>query len=261
MIEFINIKKSFDGHRVLSGVDLKIEKGLVTAIIGGSGTGKSVLLKHIIGLIKPDGGKVIVDGEDIASLSYSELVRLRQKISMVFQNSALFDSLSVGENLSMGIKRHTRLKRSEIDKEVSRALELVGLKGIEDKFPAELSGGMRKRVAIARALVIKPDILLYDEPTTGLDPPRAESINKLISGLNEKLGITSVVVTHDMYSMFQVADQTAMLYDGVIRFYGAPEQIAVSTDPVIREFLKSASGCKWLFNYNRQEEEYATAQI
>ena len=245
MIKFENVTKSFENLKVLSGVNLEIEPGIVTAIIGGSGTGKSVLLKHIIGLLKPDSGKVSVDGEEIEKLSYKDLVRVRQKIAMVFQNSALFDSLSVGENLSLGLKRHKRMKNKQINKEVCRALELVGLEGSEDKFPAELSGGMRKRAAIARALVMKPQILLYDEPTTGLDPPRADSINNLIAKLNDKLDITSIMVTHDMYSMYKVATKTAMLYDGVIRFYGTPAEMCESRDPIIVDFLKTTSGCKW----------------
>lgn len=256
MILLRNIKKSFQDNIVLNGVNLNIKEGLVTAIIGGSGSGKSVILKHILGLLKPDDGQVYFEGQELSSLSYKQLVRARQKIGMVFQNSALFDSMTISENLSMGLKRHTRLRPFEIQKEVEKSLGMVGLEGVENKHPAELSGGMKKRAAIARAIVMKPEVILYDEPTTGLDPPRADSISQLIGDLNRKLGTTSVMVTHDMYSMYQVADQTALLYDGVIRFNGTPEQISKSTDPIIMEFLKTSSDCKWLRKFNRTEEIY-----
>ena len=239
MIRFENVKKRFDDLVVLKGIDLEIQRGMVTAVIGGSGTGKSVLLKHILGLLMPDSGHVFIEDVRVNALSYKELVNMRQKIGMVFQNAALFDSLTVADNLAMGLKRHSRLSRDEIEKEIKWALSLVGLDGVEEKHPAELSGGMRKRAAIARALVMKPEILLYDEPTTGLDPPRADSINCLISDLNKKLGITSVMVTHDMYSMFRVSHMTAMLHDGEILFYGTPEQMLHAKEPIIKEFFKN----------------------
>ena len=253
MIEFKNVKKSFDGLKVLSGVNLRINSGLVTAIIGGSGTGKSVLLKHIIGLLKPDAGQVFVDGEDVNRLSYKKLARIRQSIAMVFQGSALFDSLSVGENLSMGLKRHTRMKTADINKEVDNALDLVGLAGLEDKYPAELSGGMKKRVAIARALAMKPKTILYDEPTTGLDPPRADSITRLIADLNRKLGITSIMVTHDMYSMFKAADKTALLHNGSILFDGISDDMFYSSNPVIHEFLETSGRHQWVEQVSSRE--------
>jgi phospholipid/cholesterol/gamma-HCH transport system ATP-binding protein len=227
-------------------LNLTIENGLTTAIIGGSGCGKSVTLKHIIGLLKPDRGSVFVDGLEIAKLSYQALVEVRKRIGMVFQGSALFDSMTVGENMAMGLKRHFQLKERQIRDKVHEALTMVGLAGTESKFPAELSGGMRKRAAIARALVMKPEVLLYDEPTTGLDPPRADSINQLIFDLNKQLGVTSVVVTHDMHSVYRVAAKVAMLESGVIRFFGTPEELARSTEPAVEEFLESARGHEWL---------------
>ena len=246
MIQFQHVRKSFDNLLVLRDVNLTIEDGLTTAIIGGSGCGKSVLLKHIIGLLKPDGGAVLVDDLDTTKVPYPLLVQIRKKISMVFQGSALFDSMSIGENMGMGLKRHTRLKDREIKSAVSEALEMVDLRDIEHKFPAELSGGMRKRVAIARALVTKPQVLLYDEPTTGLDPPRADNINQLIFDLTQKLGVTSVVVTHDMHSVYRVAAKVAMLEGGVIRFFGTPQELAETDEPAVMEFLESARGHEWL---------------
>jgi phospholipid/cholesterol/gamma-HCH transport system ATP-binding protein len=246
MIVLRGIEKSFGDLPVLRGVNLEIEAGRTTAVIGGSGSGKSVLLKHVIGLLKPDRGHVLVDGVDITRLHYRELVEIRKRIGMVFQGSALFDSMTVGENLAMGLQRHTRLKRHEIQKKISDSLALVGLEGIEAKFPAELSGGMKKRTAIARALVMSPEVLLYDEPTTGLDPPRADSINQAIYELNRKLGVTSVVVTHDMHSVYRVAEKVAMLDEGVIRFYGTPEELSRCTEPAVMNFLESARGHEWL---------------
>jgi len=252
------VEKSFGDLPVLRGVNLQIEEGRITAIIGGSGCGKSVLLKHIIGLLKPDRGSVWVDGVDIARLPYRELVEVRKKIGMVFQSSALFDSMTVAENLSMGLRRHTRLKSSEIQKRVAEALALVGLEATESKYPAELSGGMKKRAAIARALVIHPEVLLYDEPTTALDPPRADAINQLILDLNQKLGVTSVVVTHDMHSVYRIADKVAMLDEGVICFFGTPEELARSTERSVVNFLESARGHEWLSRINPSGVSHAT---
>jgi len=179
-------------------------------------------------------------------VSYAVLMEIRKKISMVFQGSALFDSMSIGENMAMGLKRHTRLREHEIKRAVGEALEMVDLRNVEQKFPAELSGGMKKRVAIARALVTKPQVLLYDEPTTGLDPPRADNINQLIFDLNQRLGVTSVVVTHDMHSVYRVAAKVAMLEGGVIRFFGTPQELAETDEPAVVEFLESARGHEWL---------------
>lgn len=257
MIILRNVEKSFGGLRVLRGVNLEIDDGETTAIIGGSGCGKSVLLKHIIGLLKPDDGEILVDGIDVTRLSYRELVEVRKKIAMVFQSSALFDSMTVGENLAMGLQRHSQLKNFEIQKKVSDALTMVGLEGIEAKFPAELSGGMKKRAAIARALAMSPEVLLYDEPTTGLDPPRADSINQLIFDLNRQLGVTSVVVTHDMHSVYRVAHKVAMLDEGVIRFFGTPEELAACNEPTVLSFLDSARGHEWLERTNNTGAAHA----
>jgi len=246
MIRFQHVRKSFDNLLVLRDVNLEIEDGLTTAIIGGSGCGKSVLLKHIIGLLKPEAGAVLVDDLDTTKVPYAVLMEIRKKISMVFQGSALFDSMSIGENMAMGLKRHTRLREHEIKRAVGEALEMVDLRNVEQKFPAELSGGMKKRVAIARALVTKPQVLLYDEPTTGLDPPRADNINQLIFDLNQRLGVTSVVVTHDMHSVYRVAAKVAMLEGGVIRFFGTPQELAETDEPAVVEFLESARGHEWL---------------
>ena len=246
MIIFRHVRKTFDNLLVLRDVNLAIEDGLTTAIIGGSGSGKSVLLKHIIRLLKPDSGEVLVDDINVTLAPYPVLMEIRKKISMVFQGSALFDSMTIGENMAMGLKRHTRMKELEMRAAVKEAREMVDLRDIEHKFPAELSGGMKKRVAIARALVTKPQVLLYDEPTTGLDPPRADNINQLIFDLNQKLGVTSVVVTHDMHSVYRIAAKVAMLKDGVICFFGTPRELSESDEPAVVEFLESARGHEWL---------------
>ncbi len=246
MIVIENLQKQFDGLPVLRGVNLTIEDGCTTAIIGGSGCGKSVLLKHIIGLLKPEAGSVLVDGEDIPRLPYPRLVEVRKKIGMVFQGSALFDSMTIAENMAMGLIRHSKLTSREIKDRIAEALAMVGLAGVEQKYPAELSGGMKKRAAIARALAMKPQFLLYDEPTTGLDPPRADSINQVIYDLNSQLGVTSIVVTHDMHSVYRVAHKVAMLHEGRIHFTGTPAELAQSDEPAVLEFLESARGHEWL---------------
>lgn len=255
LIIFRNVKKSFGPLQVLRGVNLEIEAGCTTAIIGGSGCGKSVLLKHIIGLLKPDAGEVLVMGMNVAELDIRSLNEIRKKISMVFQNSALFDSLNIADNLALGLRRHTKLSEGEIRAKILEVLSLVGLEGIENKYPAELSGGMRKRAAIARAVITDPEIILYDEPTTGLDPPRADTINQLIIDLNKHLGVTSIVVTHDMHSVYRVAQRVAML-DGVIRFYGTPKELAASREPVVMNFLESARGHEWLNSTESEGEAY-----
>lgn len=257
MIVFRDVFKSFGDVSVLCGVNLNISEGETTAIIGGSGCGKSVLLKHIIGLLRPDTGKVLVGGVDVSRLNIVELNRVRKKIGMVFQNAALFDSLTVGENLAMGLRRHTRLAETEVQRKVREALALVNLDSIERKYPAELSGGMRKRTAIARAVIMDPAILLYDEPTTGLDPPRADRINQLIIDLNERLGVTSVVVTHDMHCVYRVANRVAML-DGTIRFWGTPAELSRCAEPTVMKFLESSRGHELLNRSNREEKTHAT---
>lgn len=237
MIEILNLKKKFNHNLVLNDLSLKVETGQTCVIIGRSGCGKSVLLKHIDGLLKPDSGKVVVDGKEVATLSEVELTKLRSKISMVFQGGALFDSMNVAENVGFGLFEHTHIGHKEIMQRVDESLSLVGLGGIDNLMPSELSGGMRKRVSLARAICIKPEILLYDEPTTGLDPITAASINELIRSLHDKLNVTSFVVTHDMTSAYHIADKIAMMYKGRIVLEGTPEEIQNTRDPVVHQFI------------------------
>lgn len=233
-----DLHKRFESNEVLRGVSLRICKGETMAIIGGSGTGKSVTLKLIIGLMKPDRGQVLLDGVDICCVPFDQLSRLRQRMGMVFQGAALFDSLNVLENVAIGLRKHRRMSEAEIRQKVRECLALVGLHDIEARMPSELSGGMKKRVAIARAIAMDPEILLYDEPTTGLDPQRANSINDLIAGLQEQMHTTSIVVTHDMNSVYRVADRVALLKNGRIHFVGTPDQLRESNDPIVRNFVE-----------------------
>jgi len=237
MIEIKNIYKAFGENKVLNGVDLKIEKGITCVIIGRSGCGKSVLLKHIMGILRPDKGRVVVDNRDVSELDDKELNQLRMKMGMVFQGGALFDSLNVGENVGFGLLEHTQMSHREVLERVEEALSLVGLSGIENLIPAQLSGGMRKRVALARALCIRPEIILYDEPTTGVDPITADSINDLIKSLHDKLKVTSIAVTHDMKNAYKIADKIAMLYQGKIIAEGASDEIQNSNNPVVHQFI------------------------
>lgn len=238
MIQIKDLYKSFEGNDVLRGVNLTIGKGHTTAIIGSSGSGKSVMLKHIMGLMKPDSGCVFLEGICVTELSYAELKTVRKKMAMVFQGAALFDSMTVAENVGIGLYNHTNLSHPEIQERVTECLGWVGLHGIENLSPAELSGGMKKRVAIARAIAMQPKILLYDEPTTGLDPIRANSINDLIVNLQNKLDVTSIVVTHDMNSVEKVADYVAFLHNGQIHFEGTVKELENSDDIVLRNFVK-----------------------
>ena len=208
-------------------------------IMGRSGCGKSVLLKLIIGLLKPDGGQIWVDGKEITDLTEKQMDEVRKKFGMVFQSSALFDSLTVGENVGFSLSRHTDMSREQIAQVVAEKLDLVGLHGVEDAMPADLSGGMKKRVSLARAISMDPEIILYDEPTTGLDPVMAEEINLLIARLHDRLEVTSLVVTHDMKSAFSVATRMAMMYDGKIIATGTPEEFRQSTEPAVRQFLNT----------------------
>ncbi|MEE8329407.1 MAG: ABC transporter ATP-binding protein [Thermodesulfovibrionia bacterium] len=243
MIELIGVYKSFGNNHVLRGVNLKINKGDSVVVIGGSGSGKSVLLKHIIGLLKPDKGTVIIDGFELSKLDEKHINDARKKFGMLFQSSALFDSMSVWENVGFGLKQHTRLPDAEIKEIAVRKLKMVGLFGVEDVMPSELSGGMRKRVGLARAVAMEPEILLYDEPTTGLDPIMADAINDLIIEMREKLNVTSVVITHDMKSAYKIADRIAMLYNGLIIGVGTSDEIKNTSDPVIKQFITgSAAG-------------------
>jgi len=237
MIEIIDLHKFFGGHHVLCGVNLTIREGETIVIIGRSGCGKSVLLKHIIGLMRPEQGRIVIDGVDVFSLNRRELSEFRLKISMVFQGAALFDSMTVEENVGFLLYEHSKTPYGEIKKRVTEKLRMVGLQGVESLMPSELSGGMKKRVGIARALCSEPKIILYDEPTTGLDPIMADAINNLIIRFHEKLGVTSIAVTHDMTSAYKIADRIAMLYDGRIIALGTPDEIKNSKDPVVRQFI------------------------
>ena len=241
MIEIINLSKSFTSSKVLDNLNLIINSGEVIVIIGRSGCGKSVLLKHIIGLIKPDMGQVIVSGNDMTRLEEYEMDKIRLSFGMLFQGAALFDSMTVGENVGFTLREHTDIPEGEIRKKVANSLELVGLKGIEKLMPAELSGGMKKRVGLARAICNNPKIILYDEPTTGLDPIMADAINDLIIDLNSKLNVTSIVVTHDMVSAYKIADRIAMLYKGKIIAIGAPGAIKNTKDPIVKQFITGAA--------------------
>jgi phospholipid/cholesterol/gamma-HCH transport system ATP-binding protein len=237
MIEIQGLTKSFNSLRVLKNLNLKVEKGSTLVVIGRSGCGKSVLLKHIVGVLKPDSGKVIIDGQDIGQLNAKELNALRRRINMVFQGGALFDSLTVGENVGFELIEHDSLSEMELFERVEEALSLVDLSGIENLMPSELSGGMRKRVALARAICTKPEIILYDEPTTGVDPITADSINELIRSLHDKIKVTAVVVTHDMKSAYKIADRIAMLYQGQIIAEGSPYEIQNSEHPIVHQFV------------------------
>ncbi|MBU1124580.1 MAG: ABC transporter ATP-binding protein [Candidatus Omnitrophica bacterium] len=237
MIEIKDLHKSMGEHKVLSGANLTIPKGLTCVIIGRSGCGKSVMLKHIVGILKPDKGQVLVDGKQVSKLRGNELNSLRMRIGMVFQGGALFDSMTVGENVGFGLIEHNHIPHQELLERIEESLCLVGLCGIGNLMPSELSGGMKKRVSLARALCIRPEIILYDEPTTGVDPITADSINDLIIELHDKLNVTSIVVTHDMKSAYKVANRIAMLYQGKIIAEGTPEEIQNSGHPVVHQFV------------------------
>jgi phospholipid/cholesterol/gamma-HCH transport system ATP-binding protein len=241
MIQIRGLFKNFAANKVLQGLDLDIETGKTTTIIGGSGSGKSVLFKHIIGLMKPDAGSILVDGEDTVRMRENELYQLVEKFGMVFQGGALFDSMTVGENVAFGIQRRTDLTAAEIAATVELSLNQVGLSHIAHLLPAELSGGMKKRVAIARVIAKKPSILMFDEPTTGLDPIMADLINELIIKVSAAPEITSIVITHDMVSAYKISDTIAVLFDGRIIETGTPEQIRNSQNPIVRQFIEGKS--------------------
>jgi phospholipid/cholesterol/gamma-HCH transport system ATP-binding protein len=237
MIKIVDLHKSFGPNRVLRGVDLEIARGETMVVIGQSGSGKSVLLKHLMGILKPDKGEIWVDGLEITKLRDDEILAITRKFGMLFQAAALFDSMTVGANVAFGLERHTDHSPDKIRRIVTESLERVGLKGIENIMPYELSGGMKKRVGLARAIAYKPEIILYDEPSTGLDPIRADSINDLIIQTKRDLNATSVVITHDMVSSYKVADRIAMLYEGRIIETGTPADIQASENPVVRQFI------------------------
>jgi len=238
MIEIKDLHKSFAAKKVLQGVDLAIETGQTTTIIGGSGSGKSVLFKHIIGLMKPDQGAILVDGEDITQMGESGLYRMVDKFGLVFQSGALFDSMTVGENVAFGIKNRKDATRKEIDAVVEHSLTQVGLSDIAHMLPAELSGGMKKRVAIARVIARKPQIIMFDEPTTGLDPIMADIINDLIIKVSDREGIMSIVITHDMVSAYKISDKIAVLYEGRIIETGSPDEIRNTGNAIVRQFIE-----------------------
>lgn len=238
MIEIRQLRKSFNGKLVLKNVNLIIHDGGTLVIIGCSGCGKTVLLRLIIGLIKPDEGEILVNGEDISRMGRRDLFRIRKKFGMLFQGAALFDSMTVEDNIGLALREHTDLNPEEIRKKVGEKLEVVGLPGIEKKKPAELSGGMKKRVGLARALIMDPEIVLFDEPTAGLDPILADAINNLILETNRKLNITSIIVTHDMASALKIGDRIAMLSDGRIIFEGIPAEIDKVQNKIVRQFVE-----------------------
>jgi phospholipid/cholesterol/gamma-HCH transport system ATP-binding protein len=238
-IEIRDLWKSFGGRPVLQGIDLRVPPGTTTVILGGSGSGKTVLMKHVIGLLKPDRGEVLVDGADIVPLRGRDLDLVRRKFGMVFQGAALFDSMNVGDNVAFPLREHSRLGSEAIARIVAEKLALVGLSGIEARRPNELSGGMRKRVGLARAVVLEPQIVLYDEPTTGLDPITTDNVDEMILDAKRQLGITSVVISHDIGSAFKIADQLAFLFEGRIVACGSPGDIRRSDHPALREFLRT----------------------
>jgi len=244
MIEVRQLQKSFGSQLILDGVNLQIDSGQSAVIIGRSGGGKSVLLKHLIGLLQPDAGEVFVNGENITRMTERQLLRVREKFGMVFQGAALFDSMTVAENVAFPLERKNKYTVAEIEKRVAAALDVVDLPGTQNKKPAELSGGMKKRVGLARAIVYEPQILLYDEPTTGLDPIVSDSIDQLIIRVRDRLKVTSVVVTHDMRSARRVGHQVFLLHEKKIYASGPPEKFFASADPVVRQFVDGVADAK-----------------
>ena len=244
MIEVRNLTKRFGSHLILNEVSFRVETGESVVIIGRSGGGKSVLLKHLIGLLKPETGGVLIDGEDIVPMNERQLLVVRRKFGMLFQSAALFDSMTVAENIAFPFRRERSLPEAEVARRVSQVLEMLDLPGIENKNPSELSGGMRKRVGLARAIVYQPQIVLYDEPTTGLDPIASDSIDKLILRVRDRLEVTTVVVTHDMRSARRLGQRILMLHNQTIYAAGTPEEIFQSSDPIVRQFIDGISDPK-----------------
>ena len=238
MIRLIEVYKAFGPKRVLEGFSLDVSEGETMVIVGYSGSGKSVAIKHIVGLLEPDSGEVWVDGLEVPRLSRRELYELRARIGYVFQFAALFDSLSIGDNVAMGLRKQKDLSEREIHDRVHEALDLVDLPSVAERFPAELSGGMRKRVGIARAIALRPKYILYDEPTTGLDPVTSAVIDQLMIRMREKLGVTSIVITHDMRSAYTVGSRIAMLYQGRVQQVGSVDEIRHTADPIVRQFIE-----------------------
>ena len=241
MIEIRKLSKCFNSQPVLRDLDLTINDGESLTIMGRSGSGKSVLLKHILGLIRPDSGDILVDGENVVNMKKEELFRMRKKFGILFQSAALFDSMTVRENIEIFLVEHTDMSREDIDERVSETLDMVGLPDIQNLMPSELSGGMKKRVGLARALVYRPEYMLYDEPTTGLDPIMSDIINNLIVSLNDKLSITSIIVTHDIASAYKISERIVMLHYGNMIFSGTPEETRNTDDPVVRQFIEGSA--------------------
>ncbi len=237
-LRFVAVEKAFGSQKVLRGVDLDVVRGETVVVLGGSGSGKSVLLRHAVGLFRPDAGEVFVEDVEISKLSEDGLLETRKKVGMLFQSGALFDSMTVRDNVSFALDEHTDWDRAGISARVEEVLRLVELEGVLDLLPSDLSGGMRKRVALARAIALAPAAILYDEPTTGLDPITANTINHLIRNLQKRLGVTSVVVTHDIHSALTVGDRIAFLHEGRILFHGTTAEAKVSKDPLLRNFLQ-----------------------
>lgn len=237
-IELVDIFKAFGENEVLRGFSLRIEDGQTTALIGGSGSGKSVVLKHIVALLRPDAGEVWVDGENVSRLDQTSIYRVRRHVGFVFQFAALFDSMTIAENVSMGLRRMEDYSEDRIHERVTKCLGLVDLDGYGERHPAELSGGQRKRVGLARAIATEPKYILYDEPTTGLDPVTKAVIDQLIVRMSDELGVTGVVITHDMDSAFRISDRIAMLYEGRNRFEGTPEEMRKTDDPIVKGFIE-----------------------
>ena len=240
-IRVVNLHKSFGKNHVLRGVNLEVWEGESMVVIGGSGSGKTILIKCIIGLVRPDEGEIYIDGLETSSLNEKRMNEVRKKFGMLFQWGALFDSMTVWENVGFGLRQQKNLRMEEIKKIASEKLALVGLKNVEDLMPSDLSGGMRKRVSLARALAIEPEILLYDEPTTGIDPIMADAINDLIIQMREKLQVTSIAITHDMKSAYKIGDRIAVLYQGEIIEVGTPEEIKRSPNSIIQQFIEGKS--------------------
>ncbi len=246
IIKFIDVVKSFGPQLVLDGVNLEIETGKTTVVVGGSGQGKSVLLRLILGLLRPDSGKILVAGKDITFMRRKELNEMRSNFGVLFQGAALFDSMSVFDNVALPLRERTRLPETEISARVSRVLSLLGLSGHEEKFPAQLSGGMRKRVGLARALQLEPKIMLFDEPTTGLDPAKSMEIYHLFHETQRQFGYTSVIVSHDIPKIFKLADQIVVLNDGCLSKFDSPEAIVTSEREEIRSFVQNTMGHAYL---------------
>lgn len=237
-IKMVNVHRAFGEKEVLKGFSLEIQDGTTTTIIGGSGSGKSVALKHIVGLLRPDEGDIWVDEDNVSRLDQESVYRLRQRVGYVFQFAALFDSMTIAENVGLGLRRMSDFPSEGISDRVEECLHLVDLDGYGERLPSQLSGGQRKRAGLARAIATKPKYILYDEPTTGLDPVTTAVIDELIVRMSEELGVTGVVISHDMKSVFRISDRVAMLYDGVIREEGTPDQIQGSDDPIVRGFIE-----------------------